>query len=195
MKTTPRSRRRAAADLRSASWIVAEPVRRWMREPVTTIGAEAPVREAVARMREQAIRHLPVVAGRGRLIGIVTDRDLRQVVFDAAVGGRLGDEAAGLGELPVREVMTWGVVTVTPRTDLRTAAALMRERRMGALPVVEGARLVGMLTEHDLLAALVALMRERVGHPAPATGDAGGDYDFGFVPPDADPGRNAGVPG
>jgi CBS-domain-containing membrane protein len=91
--------------------------------------------------------------------------------------------------------MTWGVVTVTPATDLRAATALMRERRLGALPVVEGTRLVGMLTEHDLFGALLAMMRERVGYPEPAAGDAGGDYDFGFIPPGADPGWNAGVTG
>ncbi len=185
MKTRARSCR--AADPGLASWIVAEPVRRWMRQPVTTIGAETSVRDAGALMRERAIRHLPVVDGRGRLMGIVTDRDLRQVVFDAAVRGRLGEEADQLGDLPVREVMTWGVVTVTPATDLRAAAALMRERRLGALPVVDGARLVGMLTEHDLVAALLALLRERVAGPTPLDREPGGEYDFGFVlPPNAD---------
>jgi acetoin utilization protein AcuB len=185
----------SGADLRTASWIVAEPVGRWMRAPVATIAAESPVREAAALMRGRAIRHLPVVDDQGRLIGIVTDRDLRQVVFDAAVRERLPLEAESLGELPVRAVMTWSVVTVTPATDLRAAAALMRERRLGALPVVEGGLLVGMLTERDLLAALLAVLRERVGHPAPATGAPGEDYDFGFVLPDDDRNRNAGVPG
>jgi CBS domain-containing protein len=182
-------------DLRVASWIVAEPVGRWMRAPVATIAAESPVREAAALMRARAIRHLPVVDDQGGLIGIVTDRDLRQVIFDAAVRERLPLEAEALGALPVRAVMTWSVVTVTPATDLRAAAALMRERRLGALPVVEGGHLVGMLTERDLVAALVALLRERVGHPAPAAGGPGGDYDFGFVLPDDDRNRNAGVSG
>jgi acetoin utilization protein AcuB len=166
-----------------------------MRAPVTTVGAATSVREAAALMRERGIRHLPVLDGRGRLVGIVTDRDLRQVVFDAAVSGRLGEEAERLGELPVREVMTWGVVTVTPAADLRAAATLMRERRLGALPVVEGGRVVGILTEHDLFGALLALLRARVGHPEPAAGAAGADYDFGFVLPETEPVRNAGVPG
>jgi acetoin utilization protein AcuB len=162
---------------------------------VTTVGAEVSIRDAAALMRARAIRHLPVVDDRGALIGIVTDRDLRQVVFDAAVRERLPEEAARLGALPVRTVMTWGVVTVTPTTDLRAAAALMRERRLGALPVVEGGRLVGMLTERDLIAALVALLQQRVGHPAPAAGGPGGAYDFGFELPDEERGQNAGVSG
>jgi acetoin utilization protein AcuB len=186
MKTRARSRR--AADRGSASWIVAEPVRRWMRQPATTIGADTAVRDAGALMREHGIHHLPVVDGRGRLLGIVTDRDLRQVVFDAAVRGRLGEAADRLGDLPVRDVMTWGVMTSRTATDLRAAAALMRERRLGALPVVDGARLVGMLTEHDLVAALLALLRERVAGPGPADRASRDEYDFGFVPPaNADP--------
>jgi acetoin utilization protein AcuB len=183
--------RRPPVEPGPTAWIVDEPVRGWMRAPVVTIGGETSVADAAALMRERAIRHVPVVDADGRLIGIVTDRDLRQVVFDAAMRGRLDADAPRLGALPVREVMTWGVVTITPATDLRAAAALMRERRLGALPVVDDGRLVGMLTEHDLLAALAAVLRERVGRPAAAAGGSSGDYDFGFVVPDI-PG-NSGV--
>ena len=194
MKAAVRRRHRADAGPATApTWIVAEPVRRWMRTPVTTIGPETTVREAAALMRAGALHHLPVVDARARLVGIVTDRDLRQVVFDAAVAERLPGEAARLGDLPVHDVMTWGVVTVTPGTDLRAAAALMRERRLGALPVVDGGRVVGVLTEHDLVGALVTVLRERVGHPAPTAGEPQGEYDFGFLPPAVvEPGRNAG---
>jgi CBS domain-containing protein len=174
-----------------ALWITAEPVRTWMQQPVVTIGPKTPVREAAALMRDRRIRHLPVVNDKARLIGIVTDRDLRQVVFDAAIRDRLGDDAAQLGAIPVQEVMTWGVVSVGPATDLREAAAIMRERRLGALPVVENAEVVGMLTESDMLAALRAVLAERVSGPAPATGAHGTDYEFGFpLPPPADPWRN-----
>jgi acetoin utilization protein AcuB len=187
-------RRRRAADHTPPAWIVTEPVRRWMRAPVVTTGADTSVADAAALMRERAIRHLPVVDARGRLTGIVTDRDLRQVVFDAAVRGHLEADAQRLGALPVRDVMTWGVVTVTPATDLRAPAARMRERRLGALPVLDDGRLVGILTEHDLLTALLAVLRERLGHPQAAAGvGAGGDYDFGFVAPAADVTRNSGV--
>jgi acetoin utilization protein AcuB len=193
MTAPTRPRSAGGTDLRSVTWLAGEPVRRWMRAPVMTIAADATVREAAALMRARAIRHLPVLDDRGRLVGIVTDRDLRQVVFDAAVRERLPLEADALGALPVREVMTWSVVTVTPATDLRAAAILMRERRLGALPVVEDGRLVGMLTERDLIAALLSLLRERVGHPAPAAGGPSGDYDFGVVFPDEETERNGGV--
>jgi acetoin utilization protein AcuB len=158
-----------------------------MRQPVITLAAGAPVREAVALMRERKIRHLPVLDADRRLIGIVTDRDLRQVTFDVAIG-RADEAAARLGELPVRDVMTWSVVTVGPRTELREAVALMRERRLGALPVVdEQTRVVGILTERDLLEALQTLLRERVVTPRPAAGPSGERERGAEPPPNADP--------
>jgi acetoin utilization protein AcuB len=75
------------------------------------------------------------------------------VVFDPAIQERLGDLAAVLNTLTVRDVMTWGVVTVRPEAQIREAARIMRERKVGALPVVEGERVVGMLTETDVLRA------------------------------------------
>jgi acetoin utilization protein AcuB len=85
-------------------------------------------------------------------MGIVTDRDLRQVVFDPAVQARLQRATDALRGLTVREVMTWGAVTVSPAASIRDAARLMHERKVGALPVVEGDRVVGVLTERDVLA-------------------------------------------
>jgi acetoin utilization protein AcuB len=174
-----------------AAWIAPMPVRRWMRQPVVTINAGASVGEATTLMRERGIRHLPVLDARKRLVGIVTDRDLRQVVLDVAIG-RVGEETERLGDLGVREVMTWGVVTVTAATDLREAARVMREQRLGALPVVDAAgHVVGILTEHDLLDALQALLRERLVSPAPAAGEPGGTYDPGLgLPPNGDSWQN-----
>jgi CBS domain-containing protein len=173
------------------AWIASVPVRRWMRQPVITVDAGAPAREAVTLMRERGIRHLPVLDAGERLVGIVTDRDLRQVPFDV-VTGRVSEETAGFGELRVRDVMTWGVVTVTPATELREAVAVMRERRLGALPVVDDtSRVVGILTERDLLDALRALLRERVVHPRPAADASAGTYELGLErPPEADPWQN-----
>ncbi len=165
-----------------AVWLEPVPVRDWMRAPVTTIRVDSPVSEAAQVMRAQRIRHLPVLDGDGRLVGIVTDRDLRQVVFDAAVQERLGALGQALEHLLVRDVMTWGVLTVRPESDIRQAAALMHERKIGALPVVEGARVVGILTETDVLRAF----RELLGHlvrrvrPLRQPPPGGGTYDYGF---------------
>jgi acetoin utilization protein AcuB len=125
----------------------------YMSRSPATIHSDALVRGVVDMMRKRKIRHLPVVDREGHLVGIVTDRNLRQVVFDPAIQERLGDLAAVLNTLTVRDVMTWGVVTVRPEAKIREAARIMRERKVGALPVVDGERVVGMLTETDVLRA------------------------------------------
>jgi len=143
-------------------WLDPVTVKEWMTQPVTTIGADAPVRQAAELMKTRQIRHLPVVENDGRLIGIVTDRDLRQMIFDPMIHERLGDVVEALGGLTVRDIMTWAVITVRPESGIRQAARLMREQKVGALPVVEAGRVVGMLTERDLLRALETLIRDRV---------------------------------
>jgi acetoin utilization protein AcuB len=145
---------READELEAVSWPEAGiRVRDCMTRSAVTIHSDALVRGAVEMMRKRKIRHLPVVDRGGRLVGIVTDRDLRQVVFDPRIQARLGDLGEALGTLTVRDVMTWGVVTVRPETEIRQAAQVMREQKVGALPVVEGDRVVGILTETDLLRA------------------------------------------
>jgi acetoin utilization protein AcuB len=172
------------------AWIASEAVQKWMRQPVVTIDPATPVADAARLMRERGVRHLPVVDPDGRVVGIVTDRDLRQVLFDVALGGA-EDETASAA-LRARDVMTWGVVTVTPATELREAVAIMRERRLGALPVLDPAgHVIGILTERDLLGALQALLRERVVRPRPATTASPEVYDPGIAPVDAgDPWRS-----
>jgi acetoin utilization protein AcuB len=129
-----------------------------MTRSVTTIQSSALVRGAGEMMKTRKIRHLPVVDQEGGLVGIVTDRDLRHVVFDPALLGRAPDLARALDTMTVGEVMTVGVITARPGTDLRQAAGLMHERKIGALPVVEGDRVVGILTESDVLKAFIGII-------------------------------------
>lgn len=113
-------------------------------------------------MRDRKIRHLPVLDDTGRLVGIVTDRDLRQVIFEPAIQERLGNLPRALNVLTVKEIMTWGVVTVQPATEIREAARIMHEQKIGALPVVAGGRVVGILTETDVLRAFVKVLEEGI---------------------------------
>ncbi|HSE92095.1 MAG TPA: CBS domain-containing protein [Methylomirabilota bacterium] len=144
---------READELEAVTWPEGLRVKQFMTRSPVTIHPDALVKGAADMMRTRKLRHLPVVDRGGRLIGIVTDRDLRQVIFDPAVQARLGRAADALQTLAVRDVMTWGVVTVRPETTVRDAAWLMREQRLGALPVVQAGRLVGILTERDVLRA------------------------------------------
>jgi acetoin utilization protein AcuB len=117
-----------------------------------TIGPEAPLAVALATMRQHEIRHLPVVDPDGRLVGILTDRDLRQASF-----ARFRALTEVSRDLAVQDVMTCAVVTTSPQATIARAAAVMFERRIGSLPVAENGQLVGILTERDLL---TLLMRE-----------------------------------
>ena len=133
-------------------------VRDRMSRHVATVRPEASLSAAAVLMRERRVRHLPVVDGVGRLVGILTARDLRQALFAPAVLAGHTDLPALLDTLTVGDVMTRGVVSVRAVTPIRDAARVMYERRCGALPVVEGGRLVGILTETDVLRAFQELL-------------------------------------
>jgi acetoin utilization protein AcuB len=108
-------------------------------------------------MQRIRARHLPVLADDGSLQGIVTDRDLRHHLFAPLIFGEIGQTSvqALLLKVPVKHVMTAPVVSVDPEAEVGEAAALMREHRIGSAPVVEAGRLVGILTETDLLRHIV----------------------------------------
>lgn len=129
-----------------------------MSRRVATVRPEAQLSEAAKLMRARKIRHLPVVDRAGRLVGMVTARDLRQALFAPAVHDEQADLPALLAALSVGDVMTRGVVSVRAATSIRDAARLMHERKLGALPVVERERLVGILTETDVLRAFQELL-------------------------------------
>lgn len=116
-------------------------VRDCMTTTVETVKPDDHVATVREILRRRRIRQVPVVAA-DRLIGIVTDRDLRTVT----------DQATS-----VDAVMTPAPATVTPDTPIEVAATTLRQRKIGALPVVEDHALVGIVSESDLLAALVEL--------------------------------------
>lgn len=125
---------------------------RMTKNPVTIQVGET-ARAAAELMRAKKIRHLPVVDASGKLTGIVTDRDLRQILFAPAMRTRLGDAASLAEQVTVDEIMTTPAVTTTPYADLAEAAKIMHDRKIGALPVVERGRVVGILSEIDVLKA------------------------------------------
>lgn len=118
----------------------------WMSRPVHTVTPATTGADAVALLRRHRIRHLPVTEG-DRIVGVVTDRDLRGVA----------------PETPVSAIMSRPVVVVSPRTAIDKAARLLFDRRIGCLPVVEDGKLLGILTQTDAVAALVDVVRLQVG--------------------------------
>ncbi len=130
-----------------------------MTTALVTIGPEASLAAALDTMRVADIRHLPVVDKRRRLVGIVSDRDL------AHVGGK-GKHVPHR----VEEIMSRDVVSVAPGTLAREAAAMLVDRKIGALPVLDDElTLVGVVTETDFLRLVVdTLGGDGLGEPATA---------------------------
>lgn len=132
-------------------------VRDLMSEGVTTIEDGMTCHDAVERMMLRRIRHLAVVDKRGGLCGIVTDRDLRHYLFDPTVLKQIGTTKveALLKGVPVGHIMSTPPITIEASEPLENATRLMLERKIGSLPVLDHGRLVGMLTETDVLRRVV----------------------------------------
>ena len=136
-------------------------VKEWMSADPVTIEAQAPALDALERMVEHGIRHLPVVDALGRVVGVISIDDLRAALPLAAVSGasagKVGRVEIGAGR--VGELMTFAPHTVRAETPLAEAADRMAELRIGCLPVVENeGGLVGILSETDALRALAATL-------------------------------------
>ncbi|MGQ9860258.1 MAG: CBS and ACT domain-containing protein [Thermodesulfobacteriota bacterium] len=119
----------------------------WMVRDVVSVSQDHTIQECVDLMKRHSIRHLPVVEG-GRLVGLVTEGDLRQVFL-----------ASLIEELRIRDVMINDPVTVSPDTEIEDAAKIIFFNKIGGLPVVDDQdRLLGIITVADILAAFIELM-------------------------------------
>jgi len=121
-------------------------VRDVMVTDLLTVRPETTAREAYRLMRDRRFRHLPVLQD-GRLVGILSDRDLRPVLLSPALGGAR-----------VADLMSEDLTTVAPDAPVEEAASLLVVKKIGCLPVLANGRLVGLVTETDLLAVLVELL-------------------------------------
>ena len=113
-----------------------------------------PVLEARPLMLEKRIRHLLVTDG-PKLVGIVTDRDIRLNLPSPATSLSVWEINYLLARMTVGSVMSKDLVTIGSGADAREAAQMLLDHRIGALPVVDQGRLVGIITETDLLRAFV----------------------------------------
>jgi acetoin utilization protein AcuB len=132
-------------------------VEKRMKSDPITVGPQDSFRHAMNLVRQRGIRHLPVVDG-GRLVGIVTDRDIRQASPSPATSLEMHELHYLLEKVKVCDIMTAKVITVTPETPIEEAARLMLHHRIGSLPVLRGPELVGIITETDILRAFVDVM-------------------------------------
>ncbi len=150
-------------------------VGQWMTKEPLTVGPKESIVVARMIMRQREIRRLPVVEGE-HLVGIVTDRDLRSAWASDANTLTAQELQYLLERIPVRDVMTSPVITVSPETPLDEAVRLIREKKIGGLAVLTGERLVGILTQTDVFRAFAQVLH---------TGNLEGRLDFKPPPPAA----------
>lgn len=116
---------------------------------------DATVADAWSIMQKRQVRHLPVLDAERRLIGMLTEHDLRLVILERCLREEPGQVAHTLAGLRVNKIMTWAVVTVGPEADVRDAARTMHDRTLGALPVAAEGRVIGVITATDVIRAVV----------------------------------------
>lgn len=132
-------------------------VRDYMSTPVTTVPHDAKLLEAALTLRRTGFRHLAIVDGE-KLVGIITDRDIAR--FAPSMLTKISPEEynAIFENTPLAKVMTRNPLTVSPSTSVQEAVKLLHSRKLGCLPVVEGEKLVGILTTSDMLSFLHRLI-------------------------------------
>jgi len=132
-------------------------VKDYMTPDPIVLAPDDTLRRARQLMEEHRLRRFPVL-DEGRLVGIVTDRDVRSAGMSSAVMQERRYVEYVLDRIQVGGIMTPHPITVNPETPIKEAAALILEKKIGGLPVVDGEELVGMITETDLIKALMALV-------------------------------------
>jgi acetoin utilization protein AcuB len=125
-----------------------------MTRSLITVSPDDSVEGAVRLLRQRGVRHL-LVLKKGRLVGIVSDRDIKRALDPERAGRKklmnLGGLFFLLEPILIREIMTRNVVTIGPELSIQEAASIMVTERFGALPVVKNDEPVGIVTETDLL--------------------------------------------
>jgi acetoin utilization protein AcuB len=132
-------------------------VEKWMTKHVITVRPQEKIIDAFELMQGRGIRHLPVVED-GELKGLVTDRDIRLALIPSPLSTP-EDRVYHLGALErVDEIMATDLITVTPTTTIEEAAKLMAQYKIGAVPVVGQGKLVGILTETDIMCVFIEML-------------------------------------
>jgi acetoin utilization protein AcuB len=134
-------------------------IREKMQKDPITISPDASFYEARAIIRDKGIRHLPVVDKQHHLVGLVTDRDIREAAPSDATTLSVHELHYLLGKLKVSAFMTPRnkLITISPDTILEKAVQLMHDHKVGCLPILDGEKLIGVFTETDVLDLFVDL--------------------------------------
>ncbi len=140
-------------------------VRRWMTTQLITVTPETPILDAREMMKKENIRRMPVVNKRGKLVGMVTQGDIQEAGPSDATTLSIWELNYLLARTTVEQIMTKAddLITVRPDDPIEQAALQMRKHRISGLPVLDGGKLIGILTESDVFEVLLELMGMRKG--------------------------------
>jgi len=140
------------------------PVQNWMTTDVVSVGPETSLLKVGKLMKDHHIRRIPVVDEQGQVVGIISDRDVRDASPSKATTLDMYEMHYLLAELKAKNIMTAKPITVKPSDTVEQAALMMLDNKVGGLPVVDAAgKLVGIISDHDVFKALVDITGARRG--------------------------------
>ena len=131
-----------------------------MSHPIISIAPDTPVHDALNMFKRERIRRAPVIK-EGKLVGIVSDKDLLNASPSPATSLSVWEMNYLLSKITVSEVMTKKVITVAEDTPIEEAARIMADNKIGGLPVMRDSHVVGIITETDLFKIFLELMGAR----------------------------------
>ena len=133
---------------------------RMTKRPITT-HPDTPIDDALKLMRDSKVRRLPVLDKDGKLVGIITEKDLLYVSPSPATSLSVHELHYLISKIKVGDVMAKDVVTATEYTPLEEAARIMADNKIGSLPVMRDGKLVGIITETNLFEIFLELLGAR----------------------------------
>ena len=132
-------------------------VREFMTTALTTLDDSAYLIDAALILRRTGFRHLPILSGE-RLVGLITDRDINRYAPSLLSNITQEEYNAIFENTPLQRVMVKDPVTVEPATPMREVVAMLHNKKLGCMPVVEDGKLVGIITTTDMLKLLHRLL-------------------------------------
>lgn len=133
-------------------------VKERMSSPVISIDPDTPIMEALKTMQSRRIRRMPVISKKGKMVGIVSDKDLLNAAPSDATTLSVWEMNYLLSQVKVQDVMTKNVMSVTEDTPIEEAAFVMAQNKIGGMPVMRDDQVVGLITETDLFKIFLELM-------------------------------------
>ena len=130
-------------------------VGRIMHKHLVTVPPDTNLKKAKDIIQEKRINHLLIVDKNGKLVGIVSDRDVKQNWASSATALSVHELNYLLNQLTVEAIMIKKIITISPGTTIERAAYIMQENRINALPVIESDKLVGIITSTDVMGVLL----------------------------------------